>query len=397
MLNWLHTAGFTTVLVHAADQNGVVEKPWGVELAIRDPLRRHPDPSGHFHDGSHHVLKTNQLIPGVFKTAGKLLLIPDLDVLWSLRVASHPTVLAQARGADCVISSSPPESVHLGAARLARKTGAKFIMDMRDGWLDEPLKQYLHGRSLRRVSEVVLERKTMRHAERILVTSEEWEVLLNRRLTFTQGKTVVLTNSSVCVDAAPVRTNFAGQPVRLVYAGQFTHSKPENRAGLLLECLWQVRAAMPLPTIIEFYGVYNDRDVADITRWERPFASCGHRLSICAPLGFADLRRTLREAHGTLLLSATQAAIVGKFFDCLASGRPVLTVTHRGSATWNAAKKSIRTIPMDLDGGEENAENLRRYYELCSTTGIAEGFPDEFSDPYAKRIFLAAIAAAQEV
>lgn len=56
----------------------------------------------------------------------------------------HPLVLAHAAGAAVVISSSPPESTHIGSVRLADALDAKLLVYLRDGWLDEPLKPYLN-------------------------------------------------------------------------------------------------------------------------------------------------------------------------------------------------------------------------------------------------------------
>lgn len=64
------------------------------------------------------------------------LLLPDPEVRWALRaaVAAEPAV----RDADWIVSTSPPESLHLAARLLARRTGKPWLADLRDLWLERP-------------------------------------------------------------------------------------------------------------------------------------------------------------------------------------------------------------------------------------------------------------------
>src|SRR5678809_1703232 len=62
-------------------------------------------------------------------------LFPDSYLGWAQR--ARATVQARiAKGdIDAMLSSSPPDSVHLAAADVARQTGVPWVADFRDPWV----------------------------------------------------------------------------------------------------------------------------------------------------------------------------------------------------------------------------------------------------------------------
>lgn len=64
------------------------------------------------------------------------LMLPDPEVRWALR--SVRAAEAAAREADWIVSTSPPESLHLAARLLSDRTGTPWLADMRDLWLERP-------------------------------------------------------------------------------------------------------------------------------------------------------------------------------------------------------------------------------------------------------------------
>lgn len=75
----------------------------------------------------------------VRSTAREWMLWPDPDIRWSMRAAK--TVAASGVRPDWVISTSPPESIHVAGEWLARQTGARWLADFRDLWLENPHRQ----------------------------------------------------------------------------------------------------------------------------------------------------------------------------------------------------------------------------------------------------------------
>jgi len=52
------------------------------------------------------------------------LLFPDIHVGWSLTAVKGGVKVVRERDIDVIVSTSPPETDHLIARRIAKKTGA---------------------------------------------------------------------------------------------------------------------------------------------------------------------------------------------------------------------------------------------------------------------------------
>ena len=52
------------------------------------------------------------------------------------------TRAVREREIDVVLSTSPPNSVHVIAAAIARRTGVPLVADFRDSWLANPHRRY---------------------------------------------------------------------------------------------------------------------------------------------------------------------------------------------------------------------------------------------------------------
>ena len=174
---WFREAGYDVVIVRAGSTECLKKEAWGTELTIRDPLGYYRDPSP---DGAppppRRPSRLRQfLVPRLFN--------PDPGIVWAWFACRHPKVLEYAADADCIISSSPPESAHVAASRLARKLKVPHVVDLRDGWLDEPLKLLLRTSMIRRWLEGRYETSVLKHAAAVFVSSDVWKELLCERVT----------------------------------------------------------------------------------------------------------------------------------------------------------------------------------------------------------------------
>jgi glycosyltransferase involved in cell wall biosynthesis len=67
----------------------------------------------------------------------ELLLWPDPEIRWCMR-AAKAAIGALPFKPDWVFTTSPPESIHVAGALLKWRTGARWVADFRDTWLDRP-------------------------------------------------------------------------------------------------------------------------------------------------------------------------------------------------------------------------------------------------------------------
>jgi hypothetical protein len=260
------------------------------------------------------------------------MLIPDPSIVWARRAMSHPVVRHAVRTSSLLMSSSPPEAAFIACAKLARRYGIPFWMDMRDGWLDEPLKPLLRTSAIQRWRERRLEAFCLSTAAAVTVTSDQWASMLAARYPQHASKIRVVTN------AAPEsvgRTLPPSESISLCYAGRLTSSRPERDVNDLAMALKLLK-----PHRFTVIGSLTADEHEEVTkrgwtiRHEQPREA---------------LLQTLASESGLVLLSASKGSIPAKFFDYLATGRPILGIAPRESAAWEAMSKAPQAFAVDLE------------------------------------------------
>lgn len=385
-VRWLKSDGWEVVLVRAGEADQVFERPWGIEIAIRDPLGLHPE------QAEASAQQAQKQYSRVTQLAAALLFNPDPGILWARRAAKHPVVLEHGKNADIVLSSNPPESAHLCAARLARRLNAKLLIDMRDGWLDEPLKPLLQTSQLQRIREGRLERRLLDQAEKIFVTSEVWKELLCERLPFCADKVVVLTNGYPYpvpeITAASNRESKAS--LSLLYAGKLTLSRSTQKASLLLAPLLAGVRKFEETGRIEFMGEMAASDLEEFDSWKPRFAETGWSLTVSSAVPRDEVQAKLNNADGLLLLCEALAAVPAKFYEYLAAAKPLFAVSPKGSAVARMGDGLPNFFHVESNKPEE-FENLaaHKFLEACKNRQTGFPMPDRYTDQYLSKVFLA--------
>ena len=72
------------------------------------------------------------------RLAGRRLLVPDENVSWNLTAIPAAIRIARAEKIDVVVTTSPPDSVHLVGAAVKKATGAAWVADLRDSLVAHP-------------------------------------------------------------------------------------------------------------------------------------------------------------------------------------------------------------------------------------------------------------------
>jgi len=386
-LRWLDAEGFEVVVVRAGSHDRTESTGWGTEITVQDPIGFYGDePVG-----------TLEAIPlrrknRLRRWLGYLLLVPDPLVAWAGRAARSRVVLEATRGASWVISSSPPESVHVAATRLADRVRARLMVDMRDGWLDEPTIPLLQMSRLQRLRHARLESRILGRADRVLVTSEQWRWLLTERQTLTAGKTTVITNAypekmPVSVASQERASGDPTRPLTLVYAGKLYSSRSERRTEYLLEPIEGGCRQSRSSGRLVFVGNLDEDERADLKSWSERLADTGWAVEVHKPVARGQALELMASADGLLLLSSSMASIPAKLFDYLAVGRPVLAVAPVGSEVWEIGR-NLRQVVLVEHPHHGSNDPVRGFLELCRTPKPPFDLPEEFTESHVRNIFL---------
>lgn len=225
---------------------------------------------------------------------------------------------------DFIISSYPPEVVHLAAYRLSREFGMPWVADYRDLWFREMrLFQYRWTTFL----SGIINRRLLRKAKMISTVSKglskRLEKVLNRGITVSYNGFI---KPRWEIDSTrPWRDG----KMHVVYTGRMYPGKRDPR--MFLEAVSEFCQSEPRfddRIAIDFYGY-------DVVYVESIAKECGLEHCVTAH-GFVPYDESLRvqQNAGALLFldwaeESAEGVLTGKLFEYLSSGRPILCVGTR--------------------------------------------------------------------
>jgi glycosyltransferase involved in cell wall biosynthesis len=244
----------------------------------------------------------------------------------------------KAEKVDAILSTSPPESTHLAARAVHRKTGLPWIADFRDPWMNLHLlgpATAWHAAMHRRMERSVCEEA------RLIVTTRWHEERL--RAVYPAVRISRISNGydgeemSVLDGIAP-----SGGPLRILHAGMLTQRRS---ATPFLEALARIVSSGPSwrrLLKIEFIGPREDENEQSARRLHLEDV-----VTFRDPLPHAEILREQRAAHILLLVKHDNprydGLVPGKLYEYIGLCRPVLGLAPAGEA---------RELIMSLRRGE---------------------------------------------
>jgi glycosyltransferase involved in cell wall biosynthesis len=317
-------------------------------------------------------------VTAVERPPGALLtrvLVPDAHV-----VAWLPSALFAVRRAlaqspiDVLVTSGPPESVHLLGLLLGRRR-PPWIADFRDGWRFEPLRPPFPTSPQRRL-DAWLEWTVARNADITLGATKPIADDLAGRLGARVAYVPNAWDPELTPDAgtAPI-ADTAGE-CRIVYTGAFSGvrgSDPEP----LLRALATVRAdAAVRPIRLVLAGPQSDAERSLIER-----TGNGDAVSHVGILPRRDALALQRSADALLLLTSRNSSeATGKLYEYIGAGRPVLAL-----AEGNEAERIVRETGIGITVPPDDADAIAAALRRVASGQIAESYAprnlDRFTYP----------------
>ncbi len=255
------------------------------------------------------------------------LVVPDITTLtWGPAAIRAARALVRRDPPDLVITTSPPESVHVVGLALSRG-GIPWFADLRDGWTVEAPTLRPYARWLDRL----LERAVVRRATRVTaVTTPIVEDLATR---YRSDTVVHVTNGFdpvALAQASDERATLDPERFSLVYTGSGGIDGKDPRP--FLRALDRVLSADPaLRERLELVvvGSFTEDELAAL---RRPSLE-----GVVRVLGRVEHRRALglqQAADGLLLITSVRIRYVAtsKIYEYLAAGKPILGLAHGNAA-----------------------------------------------------------------
>jgi glycosyltransferase involved in cell wall biosynthesis len=278
-------------------------------------------------------------------------LVPDSYVAsWTPFAARAARVHARRRQVDCLITSSPPDSVHMTGLRLGSHRPA-WVADLRDGWRFEPLRPAFPTRPQRRL-DAWLERRVAERADALTAATRPIAEDLQDRLA---APATVVPNAW---DPDLEREVEKAEPVPLaddvfafVHTGTLSGGWGRDPRGLVQGLAALITDGPELRRRIRLFlaGQLREEDM-------RLFAQEG-LADVVEHLGPIPHRRALalQRAAGALVLvtSPNVGEASGKLFEYLASRRPIIAIGGE-----NEAARIVRETMTGVVVSPEDTEGI---------------------------------------
>jgi glycosyltransferase involved in cell wall biosynthesis len=243
-------------------------------------------------------------------------LVPDENVSWNLTAIPAAIRIVRAEGIDVVLTTSPPNSVHLIGAAAKRVTGVRWVADLRDSIATHPHRRVERAavRAKEKVSESVA-RLVARRADVIVAASDA--IAAETNALGPAGIVTTILNGADFDDFAGLEYR-RGARFRITHTGSF-FGKRDPRPFLT------ALAESGLDDVVA-------RFVGDFRLSDREWAETlglGDRLELHPYVPRRESLALQRDSDALLLLipdagGRGKGVLSGKVFEYLAAERPIL-------------------------------------------------------------------------
>lgn len=260
------------------------------------------------------------------------LLLPDPDLRWSLRAAKAARAMTDFQP-DWVLSTSPPESLHLAAWKYARHGRAKWVADLRDSWLADPL-QAERRKPLRQRSERLMAGWLLKSADLLIAPTQ---VILDEAQALAPCRSALLLPQP-----GPDPVQLKPRPrsddkIVILHTGSFSLSHDTRGINPALELFSKVHAR-DKRFRLELIGRLTDA--------ETEAARATEGVVVRRPLSLQETWAEQASADILLLVAAERTeAEPGKLAEYRAMGKPIVCL---GGGAWRRMLAGTEEDPVSL-------------------------------------------------
>jgi glycosyltransferase involved in cell wall biosynthesis len=348
----------------------LVEIPAGVKVHrahYMGPRGRLPGEELHGLHGAERATRKLALFP-------RRLLVPDENVLWVLNALPVARRVIRREGIDVVLTTSPPNSIHLLGAGLRRTTGVRWVADLRDALVakeDRDLDRALARAKDR--TQAGIARLVAHRADAIVGVTDSIAASVGEFAP--RGSVHVIPNGSDFDDVAGLAYEPADR-LRVTHTGSFFGRRDPRPA---LQALLDVD-----PRVVA-------RFIGDLRPGDREFAATlglGDRLELDAYRPHAETIAAQRESDVLLLLlpdigERGRDIPSGKLFEYIAARRPILAAVPPDGTAASIIRELGAGVVVPPDDVEAIAAALRSLVAQWE----GEGLPDvELTDDHRRRL-----------
>lgn len=266
-----------------------------------------------------------------------LLAIPDRFISWFPFGTIRGLRIIKAIEISAIFSTSPHPTAHLIAGALNTLTGVPWVADFRDPWVEEPPDR-MATRSLRNRIDSVLEKRVIRHADRVTVTTPNLRDDFRVRYPWVSpDKICTIYNGFDEEDFRGLeKGGIANKRFEIVHAGlvsrEYRDPGPLLQAASRLVGVGTIQSEDLQITFLGGGAYVRSKHFAEQVR----DLGLEKTVEVIERVGYQAALERLQRAAVLLLLQAsedTKSLIPAKAFEYLRIGRPILAITFDGATS----------------------------------------------------------------
>jgi glycosyltransferase involved in cell wall biosynthesis len=257
--------------------------------------------------------------------------------------------LHRERPYDVMVSTAPPQSLHLCGLILSRLRNLPWVMEYRDPWQGGKAANVVTWWS--GALEARWEAAALRRAAAVVTVTDALAAVLRERVA-DPGKVVSVLNG--IPSAHPPRRAAPTGTFQILHAGTVYSRRDPRPLFRALKIVKQRLGPVGRPFVVDFVGLswqYQGRSLEDWAEEE----GVGDLVNLHHAVGYAECQGMIGGADLLLLLAQNQPLqIPNKLYDYLAAGRPILALLDEQGESARLLRKAgdHLLVPVEATAGQ---------------------------------------------
>lgn len=277
--------------------------------------------------------------------------IPDARMFWIKPSVKRLNDYIQKNNVDVIISTSPPQSTHLIANKVAKQNNIPWLADFRDPWTDIGYFKELKLSNWAKSKHLKLEKMVMRNADSLLTVSRIWQKDFEK---IRKGKVDYIPNgyepTSVEENVLPDIDFYTWS-----YVGVLTDDREPKILWEELDEFYKSNADFARKFRLRFVGNISNQIQENIKKY-----SFHEKVTFKGNVPKSELNEVLYTSDVLLLIGipGVRGVLPGKVFEYLNTKRFILNVSEENSEAEGFLNKVNGGLSSSFGDREKTRENI---------------------------------------
>ena len=287
--------------------------------------------------------------------------VPDPRALWIRSSVKFLKEYLINHPVDMIISTGPPHSMHLIAYKLTKKIPCPWIADFRDPWTGMFYFKHLNMLPPIRARHRVLEREVVNSADMVLVVSNRMKENFSKIQGADPSKIKVITNGYDPDDFLRVEKQ-ENTKFTIVHTGLMVRDGNPENVWKALKAMLDANPSMGDDLEIRLIGetdsmVFESIEENGLSEYLKHIPYLPHQEAVEEQVAASLLLLPLRDEPEAGVI------LTGKFFEYLASERPILAIGPKNGDLGNAIRECNAGDIYEFSEYDAVLECLKLHYE----------------------------------